>query len=171
MSSSQNTIEWKRENVVGDKETICLNFDGLCEPVNPGGIATYGVVVQKGRVHLLEDSGLAFAKPWSGEASNNVAEYSALIKGLEWLQANGFTNSQIVVRGDSSLVINQINGRFKVKAKRIVDLHKRARDLIQQFHNLRFEWVDRSKNKEADHLSREAYRRIKREHPAPILKS
>lgn len=171
MSSSQSSRQRTHESKADDKDTIYLNFDGLCEPVNPRGIATYGVVVRKGKVHLLEDCGLAFAKPWSDEASNNVAEYSALIKGLEWLKAHGFFDSQIIVRGDSSLVINQINGRFKVKAKRILEFHRRARDLIQQFRNMRFEWVDRSQNKEADSLTREAYRKTKREHPGPILKT
>ena len=167
MSMSQSFRKRNYENQSDESCTIYLNFDGLCEPVNPGGIATYGVIVRRGKVHLLEDSGLAFAKPWSDEASNNVAEYSALIKGLEWLKANDFFGSQIIVRGDSSLVINQINGKFKVKAKRILELNKRAKDLIQQFRNLKFDWVDRSQNKEADRLSREAYRRIKRGHPAP----
>ncbi len=171
MSSSLSSRARNRENKADDKDTIYLNFDGLCEPVNPGGIATYGVLVRKGKVHLMEDSGLAFAKPWSDEASNNVAEYSALIKGLEWLKTNEFFDSRIIARGDSSLVINQINGKFKVKAKRIIELHRRARELIQQFRNLKFVWVDRSQNKEADRLSREAYRWIKREHPSPALKT
>lgn len=154
-----------------DNDTLYLNFDGLCEPRNPRGIATYGVVIRKGRVHLLEDCGLAFAKPWSDDASNNVAEYSALIKGLEWLKANKFMASKLIVRGDSSLVINQLNGRFKVKAKRLINLHKRAQDLVHEFRNVRFEWVERSKNKEADHLSREAYYQLRRQYPVPKVKT
>jgi ribonuclease HI len=168
MTSSESLGQRRScENLALSKDTVYLNFDGLCEPVNPRGIATYGVVVRKGRVHLLEDSGLAFAKPWSDEASNNVAEYSALIKGLEWLRENKFLESQIIVRGDSSLVINQINGKFKVKAKRILMLHKRAVELIAQFRHIKVEWVNRNQNKEADLLSREAYRKVKREYLAP----
>jgi ribonuclease HI len=149
----------------GGAETIFLNFDGLCEPINPGGIATYGVVIRQGKVHLLEDDGLAFAKPWTYEASNNVAEYSALIRGLEWLKDHKMRCSKIIVRGDSILVINQLKGTYKVKAARILLLYKRAKELLGEFKALRFEWVDRSQNKEADLLSRIAYARLKREYP------
>jgi ribonuclease HI len=151
-------------------ERIYLNFDGLCEPINPGGIATYGVIIRKGNVHLLEDDGLAFAEPWSSEASNNVAEYSALIKGLEWLRNHDFLESPIVVQGDSSLVVNQIKGKFKVKALRIIELYRRAKSLLDEFGNIRVEWVNRSQNKEADLLSRLAYARFRRKYPAPLAK-
>jgi ribonuclease HI len=151
-------------------ETIYLNFDGLCEPRNPGGIATYGVIIRKGKVHLLEDNGLAISEPWSHEASNNVAEYSALIRGLEWLKNHKMLDSKVVVRGDSSLVINQLRGTFKVKAIRIVELFKRAKELLNEFKDLRIEWVDRSQNKEADLLSRIAYARFKKKYPPPPKK-
>ncbi len=147
-------------------DTIFLNFDGLCEPKNPGGIATYGVVIRRGKVHLLEDNGLAFAKPWTYEASNNVAEYSALIKGLEWLKEHKMSEFEVIVRGDSSLVINQLKGTFKVKAARIRPLYMRAKKLLGDFESLKVEWVDRSQNKEADLLSRIAYARAKREYPS-----
>jgi ribonuclease HI len=144
-------------------------FDGLCEPKNPGGVATYGLLVRNGGKTLFEDSGLAFAKPWTAEASNNVAEYSAAIHALEWLKKNGLQHSPIVVKGDSRLIINQLKGKFKVKAPRILDLHRRASKLLSDFSNLRLEWVDRSKNSEADRLSRLAYRkyRIETKRKAP----
>jgi ribonuclease HI len=148
-------------------ETIYFNFDGLCEPKNPGGIASYGVIIRKGKVHLLEDSGLAFAEPWSNEASNNVAEYSALIRGLRWLKDHDMLNLPIVVRGDSSLVINQLKGTFKVKAIRLIELYEEARKLLREFTHLRLEWIDRSQNKEADLLSRLAYARLRRKYPPP----
>jgi ribonuclease HI len=150
---------------------IYLNFDGLCEPINPGGIATYGVVIRKGKMHLLEDSGLAFAEPWSEKASNNVAEYSALIHGLRWLTDKKIVESTVVVRGDSRLVINQLKGIFKVKAIRLIELYQEAKNLLRQFPNLRIEWVDRSQNKEADVLSRVAYAKFKRMYPSPREKT
>ncbi len=156
----------KASEAAPSDETIFLNFDGLCEPKNPGGIATYGVVIRKGKVSLLEDKGKAFAEPWSEDASNNVAEYSALIKGLEWLKNHKQSNEHIVVRGDSRLVINQLQGKYKVKAPRLVELFKRAKELLEEFENLRIEWIDREQNKEADLLSRIAYARLRKEYPS-----
>jgi ribonuclease HI len=136
-------------------------FDGLCEPINPKGVATYGIVIQREGQIVHEDSGLAFAKPWSTEATNNVAEYSAVIHALEWLKVNGLQDSPIVLRGDSRIIINQLGGKFKVKAPRLKGLHERAAKLVKEFKNLRLEWVDRSKNSEADRLSRVAYRKFR----------
>jgi ribonuclease HI len=144
-------------------ETYFANFDGLCEPLNPGGVATYGVIIRKGTQVVFQESGLASAKPWSKEASNNVAEYSAAIRALQWFSENGLEKAPIVFRGDSKLIINQLNGTFKVKAPRIVELHRQAAALLAQFSNIRLEWVDRSKNSEADILSRIAYRKYRAE--------
>jgi ribonuclease HI len=151
------------QTTLDSSEATIAYFDGLCEPINPKGVATYGVVVKKQDKTLFADSGLAFAKPWSQEASNNVAEYSAAIHALEWLKKNGLQDSPVVLRGDSRLIINQLRGRFKVKAPRIKGLHERAAKLLSEFHNLRLEWVDRSKNSEADRLSRLAYRKYRME--------
>ena len=120
--------------------------------------------MKEGDRTIFEDSGLGFAKPWTAEASNNVAEYSAIIHGLEWLDRNGLNSSCIVIRGDSKLVINQLNGLFKVKATRIVELYQRAAKLLSNFGDVHIEWVDRSKNKEADLLSRIAYSRYIKTH-------
>lgn len=138
---------------------LYVYFDGLCEPRNPGGVATYGIVIQQGNETIHEESGLADAKPYSQDASNNVAEYSAIIRALEYLDKNSLTGSEIVLRGDSRLIINQLTGVYKVKSLRIIDLHHTAKKLIQKFKNLRMEWVNRELNQEADELSRIAYKR------------
>lgn len=147
-----------------DKDSIFVYFDGLCEPKNPGGVATFGVVVKRGEETIFEDSGIAFAEPWTAEASNNVAEYSAIIHGLEWLDLNHLNSSCIVLRGDSRLVVNQLLGLFKVKAMRIVELYQRAVKLLARFKDIHIEWVERSKNKEADLLSRIAYSKYTKAH-------
>src|SRR5579872_6617326 len=103
-------------------EDYVVYFDGLCEPKNPGGIATYGIVVKHRGETVFQDAGLAYAKPWTDEASNNVAEYSAIIHGLEWLKKSNLQQARILLRGDSRLIINQLNKTFKVKAKRILEL-------------------------------------------------
>jgi ribonuclease HI len=144
------------------KEEYTVYFDGLCEPKNPGGVATYGLVVKHDGKTIHQDAGLAYAKPWTNEASNNVAEYSAIIHGLEWLKKNNLQAAPILLRGDSRLIVNQLNRTFKVKAKRILELHAKATQLLSEFRNARLEWVDRSQNKEADLLSRVAYHRFRK---------
>ncbi len=143
------------------RKTLVMNFDGLCEPKNPGGVATYGVTIRgMDGEKIFEEGGLAFAEPFSDEASNNVAEYSALIRGLKWLLDHGLNESPLVIRGDSKLVINQLNGTFKVKAKRLVELYGEAADLLSRFKNMQIEWIERSMNTDADLLSRIAYSRF-----------
>jgi ribonuclease HI len=138
---------------------LYVYFDGLCEPKNPGGVATYGLTIQSDGEVVFEDCGLADAKPWTDEASNNVAEYSAVIRALEWLDKNNKHSASIILRGDSKLIVNQLKGEFKVKSLRIIELHHRAKRLLSRFENLRIEWVDRNLNEEADRLSRIAYKR------------
>lgn len=151
----------KEEKTSGSEESCWyVNFDGLCEPRNPGGVATYGLLIRKGREVVLRDSGLGFARPWSDEASNNVAEYSAVIKALEWLKEKGHESECVYLKGDSRLVINQLSGKFKIKAPRLVELHQRAVELLSDFKDAHLEWVDRSQNAEADLLSRVAYSRF-----------
>jgi ribonuclease HI len=145
-------------------KTLYVYFDGLCEPKNPGGVATYGLVIQKKGKTIFEDCGLAYAKPFSDDASNNVAEYSAVLRGLEWLEKNTDFAATIVIRGDSRLIVNQLRGEYKVKSPRLVELHHRAKKLLSKFSNLRIEWVDRSLNQEADQLSRIAYKKYTTAH-------
>jgi ribonuclease HI len=143
---------------------LYVYFDGLCEPKNPGGIATYGIIIQKDNGETIhEESGLADAKPWSEDASNNAAEYSAVVRALEWLDKNAHHDTPVILRGDSKLVINQLKGEFKVKSLRIIELYDKAKKLLSRFGNLRIEWVERERNQDADRLSRIAYKKYLRE--------
>lgn len=135
---------------------IEVYFDGLCEPKNPGGVATYGFAVLRDGKTLHEGSGLA-AKPYSHHATNNVAEYTALLRALEWLLEQGLEKESLHVRGDSELVIRQVKGEWKVKAPLIVPLYKQVRELAFKFPALRLEWIPREKNRRADQLTNLAY--------------
>jgi ribonuclease HI len=135
---------------------LTIHFDGLCLPKNPGGVATYGFVAKRGRKILHEEGGLA-ARPYSPEATNNVAEYTGLLKALEWALAQKLEKEKILVRGDSELVIKQLKGEYKVKSPSIVDHFNRVRELMLRFPSLAFEWVPREENKEADALTNRAY--------------
>jgi len=131
-------------------------FDGLCEPKNPGGVATFGFLVLRDGKRVHEDSGLA-ATPYSDGATNNVAEYTGVLKALEWLRDQGLEKEKIVVRGDSELVIKQLKGEYKVKSPLLAPLYRKSREIALGFPSLRFEHVPREKNREADQLTNLAY--------------
>ncbi len=105
-------------------------FDGLCEPVNPCGIAAWGVHVLDGAKIVHEDCGLA-CEPYSSMATNNVAEYTALIKALEFCAEYGM--SDVTVRGDSQLVIRQMNGVYSVKSPRVFSLYRKIMKVARRF--------------------------------------
>jgi ribonuclease HI len=139
-----------------NKSAITAFFDGLCEPRNPRGVACYGYVIYSGGSKVGDGSGLA-CEPWSWQASNNVAEYQALTKALEWLIEHNLQEASLVVKGDSQLVINQMQGSYAVNAARLIPLHRAVRKLTERFRELSFEWVPREENEEADLLSEKAY--------------
>lgn len=130
--------------------------DGLCEPRNPGGTACCGWVVYRDNRKLAEGHARVCSGP---QATNNVAEYSAVIAVLEWLLANGFADERIEVRSDSQLCVYQLTGRYSVNSERIWPLYERVvDDLLSRFRKkVRFRWVPREQNVEADALSRKAY--------------
>src|SRR5919199_5170760 len=142
-------------------------FDGLCQPYNPGGVACYAFIIKRqGKPYpkiIRSEFGLA-TEPFTDNATNNVAEYTGIIKALEWLlqqrqipRNNYDVTESIVIKGDSQLVIYQIKGRYKVKALKIIPLYQKVISLISKFDDIHFEWIPREKNSEADKLSNYAY--------------
>ncbi len=147
---------------------VTVYFDGLCEPVNPGGIATYGFVIYvDGRV-VHSEGGFVGAGYLGDDVTNNIAEYTALIKALEWLLDNGYSGGELVVRGDSQLTIRQLRGEYAVRSPRLTPLYRRAVSLLDRFSNVKLEWVSRSMNREADSLSRQAYLAFVKQHPEAL---
>lgn len=179
-----------------------IYFDGLCIPNDRNGIPCYGYIIKKDGQVIHSGYGVA-AKPFSDEATNNVAEYIALIKALEWLKENGYASllegeidsplfhiperpnnlpgnnnnnnnnvdkktnpdNNIIIRGDSALVINQLMGKFKVRTKHLRPLHKKAISLIGRFHSPTIIWIPREENAEADRLSELAYKEARKTIP------
>jgi len=86
-----------------------------------------------------------------GETTNNVAEYTAVIHGLQRASELGATD--VLVRSDSLLLVNQLTGRYRVKTPHLVPLARRARELAARFDRVRFEHVPRGRNVEADRLA------------------
>jgi len=110
------------------------------------------------------DYGVA-GEPFSSESTNNVAEYTALVKALEWLVANNFISEKILIKSDSQLVVNQMNGTFKIKAKKIIPLYKQVLLLKSNFPKILIIWVPREQNQEADRLTNIAYNKALEENP------
>ena len=142
---------------------IDVYFDGLCQPINPGGIACYAFLVKRNGTIEHNDYGVA-AEPFSKDSTNNVAEYTALIKALEWLSRNARPDEPIRVFSDSKLVVSQLNGIFKIKSRRMIPLYQRAKALKSVFSKLEIRWVPREENSEADALTNKAYKEALRIH-------
>ena len=125
-------------------ETYKLEFDG-CSKGNPGR-AGAGAVLYEGSREIWSD-----AKYVGDKETNNVAEYTGLIMGLhEALRRN---ISRLLVRGDSELIIKQMNGQYAVKSENIRHYHQAAKDLANQFKWIEFRHVYRKDNARADELS------------------
>src|SRR3954469_14296966 len=123
---------------------ITAYFDGGARS-NPGP-AGYGV-------YIVDDQGAVLAELSGalGIATNNIAEYNGLIAALQW--AIDHDVKAITIKGDSLLIIEQMRGNYKVKNEGLKPRHMRARMLVMQIGNVKFEHVPREKNKDADRLS------------------
>ncbi len=143
---------------------IEVYFDGLCQPINPGGISCYAFVVKSDGRTIYSDYGIA-VEPFSKDSTNNVAEYTALVKALEWLLENNLSSTKVEIKSDSQLIVNQLTGDYKVKSKRIMSLYKQVLLLKSKFQDIQIKWVPREKNREADRLTNKAYNRALQENP------
>ncbi len=143
---------------------IEVYFDGLCQPINPGGISCYAFVVKSDGRTIYSDYGIA-VEPFSKDSTNNVAEYTALVKALEWLLENNLSSTKVEIKSDSQLIVNQLTGDYKVKSKRIISLYKQVLLLKGEFQDIQIKWVPREKNREADRLTNKAYNRALQENP------
>ena len=121
-----------------------LNTDGGARG-NPGP-AGIGVVLRTEDGEILAE--IAKGIGW---ATNNVAEYEALIVGLEIAHEHGITEIEIQV--DSELVMNQMSGNWKIKNERLLSLAVKARSLVERFDSAEIKHVRRAHNTRADRLA------------------
>jgi ribonuclease HI len=137
--------------------TYTLFFDG-CSKGNPGPSGIGAVIYQLDEnSDLINKNTNSFVELWAGSkflsnsATNNQSEYNALIMGLT--KALELNISLLDVYGDSLLVIQQTNGKYKVSNAGLLPLHQKVMELKKQFQNITFTHIPREKNVRADYLS------------------
>lgn len=139
------------------KDRLRVWIDGTCEPVNPGGTASYGVVVKHKEKILFSESKVV----GNGAAmSNNVGEYSGLIAFLNWYIAEGIhrqVSKRPVIYSDSRMLIEQMSGEWRAMRGLYLPYYRMAKVLIEKNNlDLSYWWVPREQNEEADKLSKDA---------------
>ncbi len=125
-----------------------LHSDGAARG-NPGPAAIGAVLFAPGKVEPV-----AAVSEAIGRATNNEAEYRALLAGLQAALEAGVT--RLLVRLDSELLVNQMNGSYRVKAPGLKPLHAQAAALLGRFASVVFEQVPRERNSIADELANAA---------------
>lgn len=141
---------------------IKIHFDGACEPFNPDGTASHGWIIREGD-RILASGGEIIG---SGKGmTNNVGEYTGLIKALEALENLGIGNRKIKIFGDSNLVCSMVAKKWgwnkkktkwipHEKAPHLKKLLDRALDLLGHYE-FEISWIPREENGEADQLSKD----------------
>lgn len=143
-----------------DIDMLEVYIDGACEPKNPGGTASYGIIVQRWRSaagprpgegsewweRVWEDYGIIGTGP---KMSNNVSEYFALTKFFEWLDEQPVED--VIVYSDSKLLVNQMNyeweirhGLYKPYALQCIAWMVRNADFWKG--KIKFDWIPREEN-------------------------
>jgi ribonuclease HI len=142
---------------------ITLRFDGLFRGIpsnhsgQKAGVMCYGWLISRNGLLLARGHG-AVAR--GKDATSNVAEYLALIEGLEALIDLGVRRETVKICGDSRCIIDQMRGAAAVNASSMIPLHNKAMQLVLHFRKLRWNWMPRKHNKEADSLTRRALRQV-----------
>jgi ribonuclease HI len=148
---------------------LSIQFDGGCGPKNPGGIATFGWLVKLDGEIIESDCGEVCR---GIEATNNVAEWSALLRALRYLKTAPFDYSKmsLQIRGDSDLVIKQLVGRWKCKAEHLRGYLVECRALLASIGFAYWDaaWIPRERNTEADALTNQAFEEANERDPLSL---
>jgi ribonuclease HI len=127
-------------------DEVTIFTDGAARG-NPGPAAFAFIIERPGSPAIAE-------KGFLGNATNNVAEYTGLVRALERAQEIGAR--RVVVNSDSELMVKQMNGEYRVKNSGLLPLYEQASDLRRRFEKVAFRHVRRESNKDADRLCNEA---------------
>ena len=140
-----------KERGLLDKVEI-IEAELFCDGASRGNPGESGIGVV---ISLLDGTGRDYRiSEYIGVATNNVAEYSALIRGLEEARSLGIRRVNVFL--DSELVVRQINGIYKVRNNNLRALWCRARDILMDFDSYVIKHVERERNADADALAGDA---------------
>jgi len=131
---------------MADVSHAVVNIDGGSRG-NPGP-ASYAVVLRRSGFPTVEECDVL------GKATNNVAEYTALLRALSLAKELGLASLEI--QSDSELLVKQMNGDYRVKNADLIGLYGEAKQLAGKFRTVEIVHVRREQNKDADKLCNEA---------------
>lgn len=117
---------------------------------NPGP-ASYGFTISDEKGKLIHEEG-----EYIGKATNNVAEYTAVLKSLQWVVKKYEDKVEVALFADSKLVAEQLSGRFKVKSSHLKPIIEQIKFLSIELGGVIYSHIPREKNKEADRLANQA---------------
>jgi ribonuclease HI len=124
-------------------------FDACTEPINPGGHAAYGVLIKVDGVTVLSEGKYIGHGP---HISNNLGEYMGMLRILQELPKYP---GPAIIRGDSKLVIMQLNKQWKVNGGRYFPVYQECVPLFEaERQRIRTIWIPREQNAECDRLSK-----------------
>ena len=129
------------------RDRLVIHTDGAARG-NPGP-AGAGAVLRRASGELVEE-----ASRYLGHATNNVAEYGALILALERAREHGARDVEI--RADSELLVRQMSGEYKIRNEALRELVTRAREISRSFARVAYVHVRREQNRDADRLANRA---------------
>ena len=139
-------------------DTYLIHTDGGARG-NPGP-AAFAFTIERPNGDDIEEKGFL------GNTTNNVAEYTALIRALH--HAHKVGGKSLIVQSDSELIVNQMNGKFKVKHPGLLPLYRQACELRDRFDSVVIRHIYREDNDRADRLYNEALDDPERELALPL---
>jgi ribonuclease HI len=142
-----------------------LKFDGLYREISKGtqqnsrsGFISYGWLIYKKDQLVGRGFGVFALDKY---AASNIAEYIALIEGLEALADLGVRKEAVEIQGDAKCVIDQMLGVAGISSPPTRNLNNRAKRLAKRFKDLNWLWVPRRHNRDADQLTKHAIRKMR----------
>jgi len=118
---------------MSEAAALRINIDGAARG-NPGPAAYAYIIVRDGHPQIEEAGCL-------GSATNNVAEYTALVNALQ--RAAELGGKRVLIRSDSELLVKQMNGEYRVKNEQLRELYEEARQLVKRFDTVMLRHVPR----------------------------
>ena len=130
---------------------IVIFVDGSCS-ANPGGTASYGFVVYKDDVKIHDEFKVVGSGP---DMSSNVAEFAGLGAALDYALGQGW--KEVTIKADSALLVNQMNGSWRVRRGMYIGWYEAAKAKAAKFNKIDYVQIPREKNKAADELARKGW--------------